>query len=162
MAQAKGGAVLWSLKGKPHMLIVDGKDSIKVQKEEVKNETVKEVVEEVVEVIDTNIYDGNFTFKVKKIDTEGVAHIIFSEPMIDTKGGFNLTWLNDTTLKLTIVPTEGSLFEMEKYRTVKDDEKSSRLLSELTTNETIPSSNDPDIDFHYFTWEPKSFRGDTL
>jgi hypothetical protein len=88
----------------------------------VKNITVEKVVEEVVEeIVDKNIYDGNFTFKIKKIDTEGVAHIEFSEPMIDAKRGFNLTWLDDTTLKLAVIPTEGSLFEMEKYRMVKND-----------------------------------------
>lgn len=78
--------------------------------------------------------------------------------MIDAKRGFNLTWLDDTTLKLAVIPTEGSLFEMEKYRMVKNDERNSRLLSELI----IPSSNDPNLDFHYFTWEPLSFVGDTL
>jgi hypothetical protein len=79
---------------------------------------------------------------LKKVDTEGVAYLIFSEPMKDEKGGFNMSWLDETTLKLKVIPTEGSLFEMEKY--------------------IDPITNKPSLDFHNFTWEPKSFRGDTL
>jgi hypothetical protein len=62
--------------------------------------------------------------------------------MIDEKGGFNLTWIDETLLKLSVIPTEGSQFEMSKY--------------------LDPITKQPSLDFHKFTWEPLSFKGNTL
>jgi hypothetical protein len=115
---------------------VEKKEKIEV------NKTVEIIEEEIIIFEDKTIYDGNFTCRIKKVDTEGVAHLIFSENMIDENRGFNISWINETTLNLTVIPTEGSLFEMQKY---KD-----------------PNTGEVSLDFLNFTWEPLSFKGDTL
>jgi hypothetical protein len=131
------------LKSTPYVLKVTAKSKVKVKEDKVIEEVKEKVVEKVIEeVVDTNIYDGEFTAKIWKVDSNGVAHIVFSEEMIDEKHGFNMTWIDETLLKLSVIPTEGSVYESSKY--------------------IDPVTGGPSLDFHNFTWEPKLFRGDTL
>lgn len=127
----------------PYVLEVKAKSKISVKKEEKVVEIVEKVVEKV-EIIeeDKNKYDGEYTCKIKKVDSGGVAHLIFSEPMIDEKGGFNITWIDKSLLKLSVIPSEGSQYEMSNY--------------------IDPVTREPSQEFHNFTWEPISFKKDTL
>ena len=57
---------------------------IKVEKKKIVKVEKVAVVEEVKEVVVVKYdFDGLYSCKIKKVDSEGIVHIIFSEPMID-------------------------------------------------------------------------------